>query len=41
VLFVDGSEHLTYGEVIHAVDASRAAGVEIVDLVPRRDAAVP
>jgi biopolymer transport protein TolR len=41
VLFVDGSEHLTYGEVIHAVDASRAAGVEIVGLIPRADVTAP
>jgi biopolymer transport protein TolR len=35
VLFVKGAESLTYGEVVGAVDASRAAGVELVGLVPR------
>ena len=36
VIFVEGAEGLAYGEVIHAVDASRAAGVEVVGLVPRK-----
>jgi biopolymer transport protein ExbD len=31
-LFVDAAEELTYGLVIHAVDASRAAGVEVIGL---------
>jgi biopolymer transport protein ExbD/biopolymer transport protein TolR len=35
VLFVKGGEGLTYGEVAAAVDASRAAGVQVVGLVPR------
>ena len=35
VIFVKGAENLRYGDVIRAVDASRAAGVEIVGLVPR------
>jgi biopolymer transport protein TolR len=35
VLFVRGAETLPYGEVIAAVDASRAAGVQVVGLVPR------
>ncbi|MBW3570493.1 MAG: biopolymer transporter ExbD [Gemmatimonadetes bacterium] len=35
VLFVRGAETLPYGEVIGAVDASRAAGVQVVGLVPR------
>jgi len=35
VLFVKGAEGLTYGEVAAAVDASRAAGVAVVGLVPR------
>jgi biopolymer transport protein TolR len=35
VLFVKGGEGLTYGEVAAAVDASRAAGVSVVGLVPR------
>jgi len=37
VIFVKGAENLNYGQVIRAVDASRAAGVEIVGLVPRPD----
>jgi len=32
VLFVKGAETLAYGEVIGAVDASRAAGVQVVGL---------
>jgi len=36
VVFVQGSEALAYGDVIHAVDASRAAGVQVVGLVPRK-----
>jgi biopolymer transport protein ExbD/biopolymer transport protein TolR len=35
VLFVKGSETVDYGSVIFAVNAARAAGVEIVGLVPR------
>ncbi len=35
VIFVQGSEDLSYREVIRAVDASRAAGITIVGLVPR------
>lgn len=35
VIFVKGEENLKYGEVIQAVDASRAAGITIVGLVPR------
>ena len=35
VLFVKGGERVAYGEVVHAVDAGRAAGVEVVGLVPR------
>ena len=35
VLFVKGGEALTYGEVMAAVDASRAAGIAVVGLVPR------
>src|SRR5215207_7798588 len=34
VLFVKGAESLPYGDVIRAVDASRAAGVQIVGLIP-------
>jgi biopolymer transport protein ExbD len=35
VLFVKGGETLTYAEVVAAVDASRAAGIDVVGLVPR------
>ncbi len=35
VIFVKGAENLNYGQVIYAIDATRAAGVEIVGLVPR------
>ena len=35
VLFVKGGEALTYAEVVAAVDASRAAGIDVVGLVPR------
>lgn len=36
VIFVRGAENLTYGQVIWAVDATRAAGVDVVGLVPRK-----
>ncbi|HET8656829.1 MAG TPA: biopolymer transporter ExbD [Longimicrobiaceae bacterium] len=35
VIFVKGAEDITYGDVIYAVDAARAAGIEVVGLVPR------
>ena len=35
VLFVKGAETVDYGSVIFAVNAARAAGVEVVGLVPR------
>ena len=35
VIFVRGAEEATYGEVAWAVDVARAAGVEVVGLVPR------
>jgi biopolymer transport protein ExbD len=35
LLYVRASEQLSYGEVIHAFDASRAAGVDIIGLMPR------
>ncbi|HEU0014272.1 MAG TPA: biopolymer transporter ExbD [Longimicrobium sp.] len=35
VIFVKGAENITYGDVIRAVDASRAADITIVGLVPR------
>ena len=37
VLFVKGGEGLTYGEVVAALDATRAAGVQVVGLVPRTE----
>jgi biopolymer transport protein ExbD len=37
VIFVKGAENMTYGDIVHAVDASRAAGIDIVGLVPRPD----
>ncbi|HEX8903653.1 MAG TPA: biopolymer transporter ExbD [Longimicrobiaceae bacterium] len=37
VIFVKGAENMTYGDIVHAVDASRAAGIEVVGLVPRPD----
>ena len=36
VLFVKGDAEVSYAEVAGAVDASRAAGVEVVVLVPSR-----
>jgi biopolymer transport protein TolR len=35
VLFVKGDDGLTYGQVVAAVDAIRAAGVQVVGIVPR------
>jgi biopolymer transport protein TolR len=35
VIFVKGAENLSYGEVVRAVDASRAADITLVGLVPR------
>jgi len=35
VIFVKGAENMRYGDVVHAVDAARAGGVEVVGLVPR------
>ncbi|MBV9108466.1 MAG: biopolymer transporter ExbD [Gemmatimonadetes bacterium] len=37
IIFVKGAENMTYGDIVHAVDASRAAGIDIVGLVPRPD----
>lgn len=34
VLFVKGAESIAYGDVIGALDASRAAGVQVIGLVP-------
>jgi biopolymer transport protein TolR len=41
VLFVRGAESIPYGEVVGAVDASRAAGVQIVGLVPLKKLTTP
>jgi biopolymer transport protein TolR len=41
VLFVRGAESLPYGDVVGAVDASRAAGVQVVGLVPLAASARP
>ena len=35
VIFVKGAENLSYGEVVRAVDASRAADITLVGLVPK------
>lgn len=35
VIFVKGAEDILYGDVVHVVDAARAAGIEVVGLVPR------
>ena len=35
VLFVQGAETLSYGEVVRAIDAARGGGIEVVGLVPR------
>jgi biopolymer transport protein TolR len=35
VIFVKGADDLSYGEVIRAVDASRAADITLVGLVPQ------
>ena len=41
IMFVKGAENLQYRDVIRAVDASRAAGVEILGLVPRAEIGQP
>jgi biopolymer transport protein TolR len=38
VIFIRGAEEINYSAVIRAVDIARAAGVEIVGLVPRAEA---
>lgn len=35
VIFVKGAEDILYGDVVQVVDAARAAGIEVVGLVPR------
>ncbi|HEX8454419.1 MAG TPA: biopolymer transporter ExbD [Longimicrobium sp.] len=37
VLFVKGGEQVAYADVVRAVDISRAAGVEVVGLMPRAE----
>ncbi len=37
VLFIKGAEQIAYGQVVHAIDAARAAGLEIIGLVPRQE----
>jgi biopolymer transport protein TolR len=34
LLFIRGAESIAYGDVIGAMDASRAAGVQVIGLVP-------
>ncbi len=40
VLFVKGTEDVSYAEVIRAVDVARGAGVRVVGLVPRERPAI-
>ena len=40
VIFIKGDENVPYGEVVKAVDASRASGIEVVGIVPRPAAQV-
>jgi biopolymer transport protein ExbD/biopolymer transport protein TolR len=35
VIFVRGAENITYGDIIFGIDAARAAGIDVVGLVPR------
>ena len=35
VIFVKGEESLTYEDVVRAMDAARAGGIEVIGLVPR------
>jgi biopolymer transport protein TolR len=39
VVFVNGSERLTYGDVMHAIDAARTAEIEMIGLLPRSEIA--
>ena len=41
VLFVKGAESIPYGTVVGALDASRAAGVQVIGLVPLQPHEVP
>lgn len=35
VIFIRGAENISYGDIIFGIDAARAAGIDIVGLVPR------
>ncbi len=35
VVFVNGSERITYGDVVHAMDVARGARIETLGLLPR------
>jgi biopolymer transport protein ExbD len=35
VVFVNGSERITYGDVVHALDVARTARIETLGLLPR------
>lgn len=35
VVFVNGSERITYGDMVHAMDAARTARIEMLGLLPR------
>jgi biopolymer transport protein TolR len=39
VVFVSGSERLTYGDVMHAIDVARTAQIEMIGLLPRSEMA--
>jgi biopolymer transport protein ExbD len=34
IVFVNGSEQITYGDVVHAMDAARTANIETLGLIP-------
>ena len=40
VIFVQAAETVPYGDVVFAVDVAKQSGIEVVGLVPRKDAAV-
>lgn len=37
VVFVNGSERLTYGDVVAAIDAARQANIRMIGLIPRSE----
>lgn len=39
VVFVNGSERLTYGDIVQAIDAARNADITMVGLLPRSEVA--